>query len=262
MTMRATSETPARERDWDLEKDEARQIQKSLLPESDLRGEGFEVSCRFSPYAEVTGDFADFFQLPNGIVGLYVGDVVGKGLPAAMYAALVMGMLRGVNKTGEKSSAVLELLNERMMVRPIRGRYASTLYATFDPETRVLQFSNAGLPYPLHASASSCTALGEGGLPSGLFPGTTYQNYSMKLEPGDAVLFATDGLHETRDRHGSDFSWKRLGEIWQDCAAFVAREALEKIFGEMKDFSSGGSVHDDVTVVVLKVPSLGGTREG
>jgi phosphoserine phosphatase RsbU/P len=255
-------ETPAETLGWDAEKDEARQIQMSLLPTEDLRGEGFEISCRFWPYAEVGGDFADFFQLPNGLVGLYVGDVVGKGLPAAMYAALVMGMLRGINKTGENTAAVLELLNKRMLVRPIKGRYATTLYGLYDPATRELIFSNAGLPFPLHASESGCKSLGEGGLPSGLFPGSTYQLHSVKLAPGDAVLFATDGLHEIRDRHGSDFSWGRLAEIWTDCGKSLAHEALERLFGGMTEFAQGGLLHDDITVVALKVPSLLGTREG
>ena len=79
------------------------------------------------------GDFADFFQLPDGQIGIYVGDVVGKGLPAAMYAALVMGMLRGIHKTGEDTATALALLNERLLVRPVAGRYAATLYAVFDP---------------------------------------------------------------------------------------------------------------------------------
>src|SRR5580704_16164853 len=136
---------------FDAERDEARQIQYSLLPAGDLNGEGFEIACRFAPLAEVGGDFVDFFHLPDGHAGIYVGDVVGKGLPAAMYSALVMGMLRGINKTGEDTASVLALLNKRLLVRPVSGRYAATLYALYDPATLKLTFSNAGLPYPLHA---------------------------------------------------------------------------------------------------------------
>ena len=81
----------------------------------------FEIAYRFSPYAGVGGDFADFFELPDGQVGIYVGDVVGKGLPAALYAALVMGLLRGLHKTGSGTADSLSLLNERMLVRPVTG---------------------------------------------------------------------------------------------------------------------------------------------
>ena len=114
-------------------RDEARLIQDSLLPGGTLRGESFEVAFRFAPLGEVGGDFADFFQLPNGLVGMYMGDVVGKGLIAAMYASLVMGTIRGINKTGEDTAAVLGLLNKRLRVRPVPGRFSSTIYALFDP---------------------------------------------------------------------------------------------------------------------------------
>jgi sigma-B regulation protein RsbU (phosphoserine phosphatase) len=102
------------------EKDEAREIQNSLLPSGTLRNACIEIAYRFSPFGEVGGDFADFFILPNGMVALYIGDVVGKGLAAAMYAALVMGTLRGINKTGEQTSTVLAVLNKRLLVRRCR----------------------------------------------------------------------------------------------------------------------------------------------
>jgi sigma-B regulation protein RsbU (phosphoserine phosphatase) len=246
---------------FDAEKDEARQIQYSLLPAEDLKGEGFEIACRFSPFAEVGGDFADFFCLPDGQAGLYVGDVVGKGLPAAMYSALVMGMLRGINKTGENTASVLALLNKRLLVRPVSGRYAATLYALYDPATLMLTFSNAGLPYPLHASEAGCTPLGLGGLPSGLFPGSSYDLHSVQLAAGDAVLFATDGLHELRNRQGADFSWEKLTEIWLKCQKRPASESLEILFEGAMAFAEGGRYHDDITAVVLKIPSTSRARE-
>lgn len=84
-----------------LEMEEARRIQVSLLPTGPLRGSNFEIACRFWPFADVSGDLADYFDLPNGRVGIYLGDAVGKGLPAAMYGAMVMGTLRAINKSGE-----------------------------------------------------------------------------------------------------------------------------------------------------------------
>jgi len=118
---------------YESDKEAAREIQRSLVPAGNLKMPGAEMAFRFSPFAEVGGDFLDFFSLPNGLIGLYIGDVVGKGLAAAMYAALVMGTLRGINKTGEDTPEVLALLNKRLLVRPIRGRYCATIYALFDP---------------------------------------------------------------------------------------------------------------------------------
>lgn len=104
---------------WANERDEAREVQQSLLPATMLEGRTCEVAYRFSPFSEVGGDFADFFHLPHERIGIYLGDVVGKGLPAAMYATLVMGMLRGIHKTGQDTGIALTILNQRLMVRPV-----------------------------------------------------------------------------------------------------------------------------------------------
>ncbi|MFZ0642343.1 MAG: PP2C family protein-serine/threonine phosphatase, partial [Candidatus Acidiferrales bacterium] len=172
--------------------------------------------------------------MPNGLVGLYIGDVVGKGLFAAMYAALVMGTIRGINKTGEDTATVLQLLNKRLRVRAVPGRYSSTIYALFDPRSGELTFPNAGVPLPLLVSAAGCRSLGEGGLPSGMFSGTSYEIHSVGLFPGDAVLFATDGLHELRNEKGDDLSWGKLREIWNECRCRSADESLDFLFDEVQ----------------------------
>jgi sigma-B regulation protein RsbU (phosphoserine phosphatase) len=234
---------------------EAREIQQSLIPNGGLKSDRFDVAFRFSPLKAVGGDFADFFTLPNGLIGLYVGDVVGKGLSAAMYASLVMGMMRGINKTGAEPVDVLALLNRRIRVRPVTGRYCATLYALFDPEKNELTFSNAGLPYPLLVSKTGVSQLGQGGLPSGLFPGASYEQHVVKLTAGDVVLFATDGLHEMRNHAGEDYSWKQLGDTWAECAQKSADESLDFLFESAKTFSQQLDHADDITAVALKVPA-------
>jgi sigma-B regulation protein RsbU (phosphoserine phosphatase) len=238
---------------FELEHEEARQIQRSLLPAGPLLGGSFEICYRFAPYGEVGGDFADFFNMPDGRTGLYVGDVVGKGLPAAMYAALVMGMIRGIHKAEENTAGALALLNKRLIVRPVPGRYSATLYALYDPVSRQLMFSNAGLPHPVLVSAGGCTRLGTGGFPSGLFPDATYDLHCVQIEPGDAVLFATDGLHELRDCKDHDFSWDKLAEIWKECRGKPAQESLDLLFDGAMRFAQNGQQNDDITAVVLMV---------
>jgi sigma-B regulation protein RsbU (phosphoserine phosphatase) len=233
---------------------EAREIQQSLIPSGSLKSNRFEVAFRFSPLAEVGGDFADFFTLPNGLIGLYVGDVVGKGLSAAMYASLVMGMMRGINKTGAEPADVLALLSRRIRVRPVMGRYCATLYAVFDPARNELKFANAGLPYPVLVSQTGVSQLALGGVPSGMFPGTDYDQHLVQLSPGDVVLFATDGLHEMRNPLGDDFSWNQLGETWSNCAQKSADESLDFLFEGVKQFSLDSEQADDITAVALKIP--------
>jgi phosphoserine phosphatase RsbU/P len=239
----------------DEQKREAILIQSSLLPTAGLRTEAVEVASRFIPFAEVGGDFADFFLLPNGFIGVYLGDVVGKGLPAAMYSALVMGVLRGIHKSGTDTVRVLAMLNDRLLQRPIAGRFCCTLYALFNPATRELFFSNAGIPLPLLASQGCCRELGEGGLPTAMFPGATYGQHVVQLSPGDCVLFATDGLHEVRNREQAEFSTVQMAEVWAQCGQKSAAESVEFVFDRLLAFSAGGVPHDDITAVVLKVRS-------
>jgi len=231
---------------------EAKIIQSSLVPQKGLCYGSVEIACRYIPFFEVGGDFADFFVLPNGMVGIYLGDVVGKGLPAAMYSALVMGVLHGVHKTGTDTANVLARLNERLL-RPISGRFCSTLYALFNPATAELIFSNAGMELPLLASQGDCRPLGEGGLPSGMFPGAVYSRHVVQLAPGDCVLFATDGLHDLRNPEGLDFSPTQMHQVWAQCAEKSATDAVDFLFERLAAFSAAGAAHDDITATVLKV---------
>jgi serine phosphatase RsbU (regulator of sigma subunit) len=232
---------------------EAQIIQSSLLPTRALCHESADIAFRSIPFSEVAGDFADFFVLPGGFIGIYLGDVVGKGLPAAMYGALVMGTLRGIHKDGTDTAQVLARLNERMVQRPIAGRFCSTLYALFNVVTRELIFSNAGMPLPLLVSGTICRQLGEGGLPSGMFAGATYGRYTVQLGPGDCVLFASDGLHELRNGKGIEFCDSEMEQVWTQCERKTATESADFVFDRQMAFSEGVAPHDDITAVVLKV---------
>lgn len=233
---------------------EACLIQKLLLPREPLREPGFEVSYLVRTFADVGGDFLDYFFLDDRRLGIYLGDVVGKGLPAAMYAALAMGTLRSSKKTGEEPAAVLEQFNKRLLVRPIPGRYCAAQYAVFDPATLELRLANAGLPFPLHLSASGCCVLGGGGLPSGLFESVRYDQWTIQLAPGDAILFATDGLSEAFDEHGDRFGMSRLIDLCAMLDYSASDLFLRCVFDRIEQFA-GGKQSDDMTAAVLKVHS-------
>ena len=232
---------------------EAVMIQKLLLPREPLRDANFEVTYLVRSFSEVGGDFLDYFLLSDGKVGIYLGDVVGKGLPAAMYAALAAGGMRAIHKTGENPSAVLELFNRRLRVRPVPGRYCATQYAVFDPATLVLHLANAGLPLPLHLSAAGCCTVGDGGLPSGLFDGATYEQYTIPLSPGDAVLFTTDGLSEAKGRDGEPLDMPRLIDLCAMLDYGSPDVFVRSVFDSIEEFT-GSNPSDDMTAAVLKVP--------
>jgi sigma-B regulation protein RsbU (phosphoserine phosphatase) len=235
------------------ELEEARGLQLAIVAVEPVRGDAVEVASKFRPYAAVSGDFLDMFWLSDMRLGFYLGDVVGKGLPAAMYAALAVGTLRGVKKTGEDPKDVLELLNRRLGMRMPPTRYCAVQYGVFDPPTRQLRYTNAGLPRPVHIAAGGCRELGEGGMPSGLFPGTRYDSQAAQLNPGDAVLFTTDGILEAQNPAQDEFGVDRLLETCRGLYGKPADVVLDRVFKAVDDFTLTAPQHDDMTAVVLKL---------
>ena len=235
------------------ELEEARNLQLSLLPNAPLQFANAEFSSRFQAAAAVGGDFLDYFHLGDTRMGIYLGDVVGKGLSAAMYAALTVGTLRGIHKTGCPPMTVLSALNRRLRTRAVSGRYSAVQYAVYDPDSRELLCANAGLPRPIHFAAGRCAELGHGGLPSGLFDDARYDQYSTLLEPGDAVLFLTDGLIEAHDRERDEFGVSRVMEICAEHLHSTAEALLARLFSAVDDFTGHTAQQDDITAALLKV---------
>src|SRR5271168_2841726 len=151
ITTQVLAEPSAQENSREMDLEEARSIQDLMLPAQALCTGEVTVAHEFQPAAEVGGDFLDYFSLADESIGLYLGDVCGKGLPAALYAALAVGTLRGVHKTGQSPSGVLGLLNRRLAIRGIPRRYAAMQYAVFDPLDGRMQIASAGMcgPYKI-----------------------------------------------------------------------------------------------------------------
>jgi serine phosphatase RsbU (regulator of sigma subunit) len=235
-----------------LEIEEARNIQRAMVCVESLRITPTEIASRFRPVKEVGGDFLDYFQLEDQRLGIYLGDVVGKGLAAAMYAALAMGTIRGIHKSGTSPTEVLALLNERLRMRVVPGRYCALQYAVFDPTTLELCYANAALPRPILISPQGCREVGDGGLPSGLFAGAVYDRYAVELQPGDGVLFYTDGIMEARNEAGEDFGPERVLELCARNSAASPDTLLDRLFADVDAFTGEGAAHDDMTAIVLK----------
>jgi sigma-B regulation protein RsbU (phosphoserine phosphatase) len=236
----------------ELEIEEARGIQRAMVCVEPLRHDPLEIASRFRPVREVGGDFLDYFLLEDRRVGIYLGDVVGKGLGAAMYAALAMGTMRGIHKSDVTPTSVLELLNERLRMRVVPARYCAMQYAVYDPETHQVSYANAALPRPILVSPQGCREIGEGGLPSGMFAGARYDAYSIPLNPGEALLFCTDGISEARTAQGDDFGVPRVVEVCEKSVGADADTLLDRLFAEVDAFTGEISPHDDMTAIVMK----------
>jgi sigma-B regulation protein RsbU (phosphoserine phosphatase) len=233
------------------ELEEARAIQSVMMPSESLRAGAVMISHEFQPLAAVGGDFLDYFELTDKRVGLYLGDVSGKGLPAALYAALAVGTLRGVHKTGTAPHEVLATLNRRLMIRGMPRRHTAIQYARFDPHSHELQIASAGMPGPLHLCANGCRILEITGIPPGLFAATSYETLTLCLQPGDSVLFCTDGITDAFDREGEQFGIERLQELCCAHRPVSPTELLGRIFAAVENFAHGREQHDDMAAAVF-----------
>ena len=236
-------------REQDLE--EARTIQGVMLPAQPLCSASVMISHEFQPAAAVGGDYLDYFSLPDGTFGMYIGDVSGKGLPACLYAALAVGTLRGIHKTGCHPSRVLYLLNQRLLLRGIPGRHTAIQYALFDPRTAELSVASAGMPGPMLLRGEELQVLQVAGIPPGLFPDVTYDVLNVQLVPGDSVLFFTDGLTDARNVQDEDFDVKGLKEVCYSHAGESRIELLGHIFGAIEEFCRNCQQWDDMTAAVF-----------
>jgi len=250
-TIALAPEAFALERLREQELEEARAIQNIMLPAESLRTSAATISHAFQPVAEVGGDFLDYFELTDGSVGLYLGDVAGKGLPAAMFAALAVGTIRGVHKTGQAPGSVLTTLNNRLSIRGVPRRYAAIQYAVYEPRTRCLRVASAGMIGPLILSGGKCHTLELSGIPPGLFPRSTYDTQTLLLRPGDSVLFCTDGITDAMDLQNDNFGVRRLQTVCEDNSHLFAAELLGKIFGEVESFARGREQHDDMAAALF-----------
>jgi phosphoserine phosphatase RsbU/P len=185
-------------------------------------------------------------------VGLYLGDVSGKGLPAALYAALAVGTLRGVHKTGTSPHDVLATLNRRLMIRGMPRRHTAIQYAVFDPHSQELRIASAGMPGPFHLCAGGCHTLDLTGIPPGLFPATSYETLTLRLQPGDSVLFCTDGITDAFDCDEEQFGIERLLELCDANRSLPPVKLLGHIFAAVEDFSRGREQHDDMAAAVFQ----------
>ena len=189
--------------------------------------------------------------MTDGSVGLYLGDVSGKGLPAALYAALAVGTLRGVHKTGTAPHDVLATLNRRLMLRGMPRRHSAIQYALFEPRTRELRIASAGMPGPLLLRRNGSRVLEVNGIPPGLFPATSYESLTLQLEPGDSLLFCTDGITDAFDGDGEQFGIERLQQICDGHRLTSPTEFLGRVFAAIEDFSRGQEQHDDMAAALF-----------
>jgi phosphoserine phosphatase RsbU/P len=232
----------------------ARELQFRLLPQKMPVFRHAEVASRFAPARQIGGDLYDFLKYSGqGVTGIAVGDVSGKGAPAAIYAALVSGIARSLANEEPSAAGMLEAINLSLSERPIEGQYVSMIYAIWDDNQQLLQISNSGLPRPLHCRRDKVEEIPVTGLPIGLFPNATYDELKLRGRAGDVFLFFSDGILDATSSQGEMFGRHRLEKVAKTNAHRSAEELVDAIFSAVSSHAEGVEAFDDQTIVALKV---------
>ena len=240
----------------------AQRVQLALLPtEPPKTVHGVDVAGRFEPARELGGDLHDFLTPEADTLVVAVGDVSGKGAPAALYGAFAAEQVRSRTLrrrfTPDRFSVagVLQAMNTILHERHLEEYYCTLCYAFFDFARGAVTISNSGLPYPIRCSAGSCGQIELPGVPLGSFPGTTYDEVTLDLRPDDIFVFCTDGIFEALNPKGAEFGAQRLCEVIDDARDQSARGIVDVIFDEVSSFRGTEPQADDMTAVAIKISS-------
>ncbi|OFW01403.1 MAG: hypothetical protein A3I61_18215 [Acidobacteria bacterium RIFCSPLOWO2_02_FULL_68_18] len=238
----------------------AQRVQRALLPTGPpARLRHADVAGRFAAARELGGDIHDFLTPePNSLV-VAVGDVSGKGVPAALYAAFAAELVR--SRTFRRryaperfsASGVLQAMNTILHERQLEAYYCTLCYALFDLKRRTLTISNSGLPYPIRSTGEECGQIALPGVPLGSFPDVVYDEVTMPLEGGDVYVFCTDGIYEAVNEQGAEFGSKRVCEIVSAHRREPARMIVDAIFDAVTAFRGPAPQYDDMTAVAVRI---------
>jgi sigma-B regulation protein RsbU (phosphoserine phosphatase) len=232
----------------------ARIIQRSFLPQSIPHHVGWDVGAFWRPMQEVAGDFYDFYPLSDGRLALVIADVSGKGVPAALFMALSVTVLRFAMGLNFSPDELLHRANQAILSDQASRMFATVFVGYLDLETNRLQFASAGHNPPLlyRAASQSCEYLEAPGVAIGLFKEASYSGATVALEEGDVLVLYTDGITEVIDAHEQEFGEERLEALISRYAGRSAQELTELIIEAACDFATVEGAVDDETLVVVK----------
>ena len=238
----------------------ARELQFRLLPQSRPKLANLEIAAKFSPARAIGGDLYDFLSYSNSRLALAIGDISGKGAPAAIYAALVSGILRSHAPMEPGPAEMLAAVNYSLAERRIEGQFVSLIYAVWDDENRTLQVSNSGLPRPVFCHKGKVQLIEATGLPLGLFDDAEYDEFTFQAEPDDVFVFFSDGILDATNKAGDLFGRTRLEKIINECYGNSAESIVKSVFKAAAEHAKGVETFDDQTVVAIKVKGSASKR--
>jgi serine phosphatase RsbU (regulator of sigma subunit) len=229
----------------------AQYIQHSLLPEEVPFLAGWRLTPYYQPAREVGGDFYDFLPFEDGRLGIVIGDVTDKGVPAALVMATTHTMLRAVAQVQVSPGEVLARVNELLYAEIPPKMFVTCFYAILDPGSGRVIYANAGHDLPYRRLNGSVSEIWAAGMPLGMMPEMQYDEHEVTLAPGESLLFYTDGLVEAHNPRREMFSFPRLKTVMASHADGTS--LIDVLLDELKRFTGDGwEQEDDVTMVLLQ----------
>jgi len=238
----------------------AKRVQAALLPtQLPKRLKGVDVAAQFAPARELGGDFHDFLMPESHTLVVALGDVSGKGVPAALYSVFAGELVRGRTFRRrfqpERSSPaqVLTSINTILHERQLEEYYCTLCYAVFDIKRKTLTMSNSGLPYPVRSTTEDTSLIELPGVPLGAFVGVNYDDVSFPLHAGDVFVFCSDGVSEAMNEQNQEFTPARLVEVVRRSRDLPASQITQNIVSAVAEHRGGFPSNDDMTVVVVRI---------
>lgn len=234
----------------------AREIQRQLLPTGAKEIPGLDLATAYIPARALGGDFYDLLPYGVGRLGIALGDVSGKGTAAALYGSLAIGILREVvNERQGSPSEMLDILNSRLLAARLDARFIAMQFAVYDAALRELSISNAGGTLPLLIRNGIVSEIEVSGVPLGLLPEVEFEEVTLALLPGDVIVLASDGIHESMNKDMEEFGSDRLKALLSEVAPFDPGYTIaQRIVKATDEFAGlGMTPHDDRTLLVLRV---------
>ena len=234
----------------------AAEIQQALLPRTGHSGAFFRTAASSLPCRSIGGDFYDYVDLPSGGFGFALGDVAGKGPPAALLSAMMQGMFAAQAAASDTPSQTITRVNLALYKRGIESRFVTLMYGTLEADGR-LTYCNAGHNPPLIVGSGPVRRLEVGGPIVGLFEGATYQEETVTLAPGDVLIVFSDGVSEAMSAAGDEYGESRILAVAEKHTAAAPADLLKALFADVRAFTKGAAQSDDITALVLKYGASG-----
>jgi sigma-B regulation protein RsbU (phosphoserine phosphatase) len=231
----------------------AQRLQNALLRPVPTVDFGLDIAARILSARQVCGDLYDFLSYGTQQLGVALGDVSGKGSAAALYGAVATGILRSLSPHKLQPAELLRQLNQLVSDRRVEGRYMTFCFATWQKGRHQLRVANAGQTQPLLWKDGRVEQLKLTGFPIGIFDDATYDEWSVKLSSGDILVFYSDGLTEASNREGKFFGAGRLKTVLEQGSKLSSADLADRMLEEVQEFTEGGAITDDRTLVVMKV---------